>query len=238
MSGFETQEKTREETQEKAQESRPWSGVYDALGLTWQTAPAVGDETLSHLVRAHAERFGAREALVYLGGGITYRQLDRMADRMAHLLMSLGLEAGDTLGVQLPNTPQYVVAWIAAARLGVVATSVSPLLRPQELAGQLDDAKVKVLLSFAPLFDPIVRPVAAERPALEHVLVSGPVDMVPGAPAHEIDATLGAVKVRGLAAALAEQPVTPVPDRGSADAVLYVQYTGGTTGRPKGAQLT
>lgn len=218
--------------------ARPWLSTYEALGLRWDAAPEIGDETISRWVRRHAEQFGDREALVYLGGGITYRALDRMADRFAHLLWSLGLEAGATLGIQLPNTPQYVAAWLAAARLGVVTTSVSPLLRPAELAEQLDDAKVEVLLTFAPLFDAMVRPVVAERPALEHVLVSGATDLVAGAPTHTVDETLGAVRVQGLAAALADRPDTPVPDVGRSDAVLYVQYTGGTTGKPKGAELT
>lgn len=215
-----------------------WQPVYDELGLVWDQTPDVPDKTLSHYVREFAEQHGDRAALVFGGFPIPYAELDRRTDQLAHLLRSLGMERGDVLGVHLPNLPQYVVAFAAAARLGVVVTSLSPMLRPPELAFQIDDAQVSVLLTMAPLLA-AVQPIGADRPRLTHVLVAGPTDLVPPAPTFTDDgAPLGSVQVRALQPMLDAQPETPVPDDASIHDVLYLQYTGGTTGSPKGAQLS
>ena len=106
-------------------DNRPWLSTYASLGYDWHTLPALPEKTLSDYVRDHGQQFPDREALVFLGKAITYRQLDQLADRMAALFASRGAKAGDVLGLQMPNTPQYVVAFIAAARLGMVTTSIS-----------------------------------------------------------------------------------------------------------------
>ena len=215
----------------------PWLGVYEELGLDWASLPEVPAKTLSHYVRDHARQFPDRDAIVFGGRGTTYRELDGLADRMAQGLVELGLSKGDVLAVHMPNLPQYVVAFVAAARLGVVITSLSPLLRPPELAHQLDDAGAVAVLTLAPLF-PAIEPIAGDRPTLRRVIVSGPTDLIPGAPDHTSPTvSLGAASVHDFAAIL--RPTEgPIPDAASLDDVLYLQYTGGTTGRPKGAQLS
>lgn len=222
-----------------AMTTHPWSSTYEKLGLDWSVIPSIPEYTLSGYIRAHAEAFPEREAIVYLGAAIDYAQLDRLADRFAAWLRDRGCRRGDVLGIHLPNTPQYVVAFVAAARLGMVVSSISPLLKPAEIRFQARDAGIKALLTLAPLFDAAVAPVLAEIPTLAHVLVSGPLDMAPGQSPLSVEVRrVGEVEVHPLASALEHPCPEPVPESGDFEQVLYLQYTGGTTGSPKGAKLS
>ncbi|EKF73555.1 AMP-dependent synthetase and ligase [Alcanivorax hongdengensis A-11-3] len=216
-------------------DNRPWLQTYKELGCDWQALPDLPDSTLSDYIRQHAETFPEREALVFLGQAISYAELNRLADRLAGLLLDLGCRPGDVLGVQLPNTPQYVVAFIAAARLGMVTTSISPLMTTVELTHQANDARVKVMLTLAPFWQGVIQPAADNIDTLSAVLVSSPTELA-GAPLPPVDEKHGKVRVLSLLDHLSETPLVPlnVP----LDDVLYLQYTGGTTGLPKGAQLT
>lgn len=219
--------------------TRPWIAVYKELGLSWDRVPEVPAKTLSHYVREHAGQFREREALVFAGCGMSYETLDQQADRLAHALQSLGLMKGDVLGVHLPNVPQYVVAFVAAARLGVKLTSLSPLLRPAELGYQMDDAQVGVLLTFAPLLAQTGQ-ACVGRSSLRAVIVTGPMDMLEGGSGSCLE-TLevpGVVTAHTFQELMAAQPNTAVPDAALVSDVLYLQYTGGTTGKPKGAELS
>jgi long-chain acyl-CoA synthetase len=219
--------------------THPWLRVYAELGLDWSVLPDIPAYGLSGYIRAHANTFPDREALVYLGSAISYRELDQLADRFASLLLSQGCRRGDVLGIHLPNTPQYVVAFVAAARLGVVVTSISPLLTAPEIRHQACDARVKVILTLTQLFQATIKSAVDGIPSLTHVIVSGPQDLVPGAEAVSVsDGLLGQVELCAMKSALDSQPDTPVAEAGDVDQVLYLQYTGGTTGLPKGAKLS
>ncbi len=218
------------------QENRPWLSTYESLGKDWYTLPELPEKTLSDYVRGYAAQFPDREALVFLGQAITYKQLDELADRMAALFAEQGAGEGDVLGMQLPNTPQYVIGFIAAARLGMVTTSISPLMTPPEITHQANDAKVKILMTLVPFWQTSVQPVLGKVPTLSTVIVSGPMDIMTGQ-GEAIDATVEGVQGISLHDHL---PATaePVDTRVDMDKVLYLQYTGGTTGLPKGAKLT
>jgi len=218
------------------QENRPWLSTYESLGKDWYTLPELPEKTLSDYVRGYASQFPDREALVFLGQAITYKQLDELADRMAALFAAQGAGEGDVLGMQLPNTPQYVIGFIAAARLGMVTTSISPLMTPPEITHQANDAKVKILMTLVPFWQTSVQPVLGKVPTLSTVIVSGPMDIMTGQ-GEAIDATVEGVQGISLHDHL---PATaePVDTRVDMDKVLYLQYTGGTTGLPKGAKLT
>lgn len=219
---------------------RPWLSTYAALGKSWHDLPELPPYTLSDYIREHARRFGAREALVFLGRGTSYAELDQLADRFANALTALGMQRGDVLACHLPNVPQYVVALVAAARIGVVTTSISPLMAPGEIIQQANDAKVKVLLTLDALFANAIEPLAGHVSTLETVLVSSATELVSGAPkAKPTRTSLGNARVLGLSDVLEQASGTaPLPVQVPMTDVLYLMYTGGTTGLPKGAQLT
>ncbi|WP_202560497.1 AMP-binding protein [Alcanivorax sp. DP30] len=217
-------------------DNRPWLSTYDSLGKDWHTLPELPEKTLSDYVRDYASQFPDREALVFLGQGITYKQLDALADRMAALFAKQGAVEGDVLGMQLPNTPQYVIGFIAAARLGMVTTSISPLMTPPEITHQANDAKVKILLTLMPFWQTSVQPVLGKVPTLSTVIVSGPMDIMTGQ-GEALDETVAGVTGISLHDHLPETTAA-VNTKVDMDKVLYLQYTGGTTGLPKGARLT
>ena len=218
------------------QESRPWLSTYESLGKDWYTLPELPEKTLSDYVRGYATEFPDREALVFLGQALTYKQLDTLADRMAALFAEQGATEGDVLGIQLPNTPQYVIAFIAAARLGMVTTSISPLMTPPEITQQANDAKVKILMTLMPFWQTSVQPVLGKVPTLTTVIVSGPMDIMSGQ-GEALDTEVEGIKGISLHDHMPETAAA-VNTKVDMDKVLYLQYTGGTTGLPKGAKLS
>jgi len=220
-------------------QQRPWLSTYAELGQQWEQIPPLPEKTLSDYVRDHGARYGDRIALAYLGVSITYRQLDQLVDRLANGLQAQGIGPGSVMAIQLPNVPQYVVAMTAAARLGVVLTSLSPLLTPREAIAQCEDAQVNVLLTLDALYEAMGEKLAEAVPTLKLILVSTATELMPNLPkATPNPVGVERVRVQGLDALLQAASVEPVRVPVSIDKILYLQYTGGTTGKAKGAQLT
>lgn len=225
---------------------RPWYKVYRELGVT-PAAPTIPERNLADFVEDHVRVRPNASAFEYLGLTITWKQFDAWGNRFANVLTSLGMRKGDVLGIHLPNTPQYVFALLGAAKAGVIVSGVSPLLTPPEITHQVNDAQIKVLVTLDQLYK-AVQPVGGDTPTLQHVLVTGPIDFLPGwkkwlaytlkkVPKVDI-VPMTDTKVhdgsRLLSSASAERIYTPI----GFDDTLYIQYTGGTTGNPKGAELT
>lgn len=204
--------------------------------------------TLAQQIEQHQSRFAGHPAAEYLGVTLSYRELNRMADRLANLLRSLGLGQNDVLGIHLPNTPQYLVALVAASKLGAVISGVSPLLTPSEIVHQVNDANIKVLFTLDQLFNAAVAPIDGQVPGLAAVLVTGPIDVLPGwkkTLAYALKKVprvackpMGSVRVIDYWGAQRTAASTPVRTQVAPDATIMIQYTGGTTGKPKGAELT
>lgn len=219
--------------------NRPWLSTYAELGLDWHAVPEVPAKSFADYVEEHARERGEREALVYLGKAIAYAELDALSNRLANALAGLGCKAGDVLGVHLPNTPQYVVAFLAASKLGMVVSSISPLLTPPEVVHQANDARIDVLITFEALFAPVAARVAPQVATLKHVIVSGATDLVPGAPRGSAPSEPAlAIPVHAFSALLEGASEARVGSAFDPEAVVLLQYTGGTTGKSKGAELT
>ena len=219
--------------------TRPWLATYEALEQDWNRIPELPEKTLSDYVRDNAREYGERAALVYFSVRFSYALLDLQADQLANVLKANGCGAGDVIAIQLPNAPQYVVAMVAAARLGMVVTSVSPLLTPPEVIAQGIDASVKVMLTLDALWGAMGEKLAQAIPSLRLAIISTMTEMLPDAPNAVVTSPqVSDVKVIGLGDALLSASSERVQVPVSLDRVLYLQYTGGTTGKAKGAQLT
>ena len=220
-------------------QQRPWLATYAELGQDWNTLPELPEKTLSDYVRDHAANYAERVALSYLGQDFSYREINRLSDQLANALWEQGFRPGDVMAVQLPNTPQYVVALIAAARMGMVITSVSPLLTPREAIAQCIDAEVKVLLTLDAISEAMAEKLAEGVPSLRLILVSTATEMMAGMPKASPTATkVLHVSSRGFDHFIQNVAGDPFEHPVSIDKILYLQYTGGTTGKAKGAQLT
>ena len=225
----------------------PWLPIYAALKIPTATLPPA-TTSLADRVALHARQRPYHPAMEYLGVTLSYGELELWANRMAAVFREHGIVRGDVIGVHLPNTPQYLIALVAAAKLGAVISGVSPLLTPGEMAHQVNDAGIKLLLTLDQLYNTAVAPMAGQVPGLKAVLVTGPIDFLPRwkqglakllkkIPVVTPKAMAG-VRVAALQPLLRRAPTTPIHCTLQAEDVIYIQYTGGTTGKPKGAVQT
>ena len=227
--------------------TRPWYSTYQALDIEGELA-AIEPRSAADWVAAHARNIGDNDALIFLGHRITYKQLDDYGNRFANMLKELGCKKGDVVGICLPNSPQWAVAVVGTLKLGCVVSGLSPLMAPPEIIHQVNDAKVKVLLTLDQLFNDTVVPIDGKVPGLKAVVITSPLDMLPAndpqvaellklIPAVELSPMKSAPVVL-LSEALRTASPEAVATRFDPDDTIYIQYTGGTTGQPKGAQLT
>jgi long-chain acyl-CoA synthetase len=146
---------------------------------------------------------------------VSYRQLAEASERVAGLLTTHGVVRGDRVAVMLPNVPEFAFVYYGVLRVGGVVVPMNPLLKTREIAYYLSDSDARVIFAW---------PAAA--------------DEVATALAETADATMIVVEPDSFASTLRDQDaVVPVVDR-AADDTAVVLYTSGTTGKPKGAELT
>lgn len=184
----------------------------------------------------------------YLGTTLTHRDLYNHANRMAQALKSLGLGKGDVVGVCLPNTPQYLITVLGALKAGCAVSGVSPLMSPHEMSYQLNDCGAKAFIILDLLFESTFAGIADKVPGLKTVIPTGLIDMLPGfkqvlarllkkVPTGRITPLSGKDLIpfkQILKRYSSESPGVSI----SLDDPCFYQYTGGTTGLPKGAVLT
>ncbi len=114
-----------------------WKASWDK-GLK-DLKPEEYDTTFNSLLKATFDRFPDKPALIYLGKKITFKELDNYSDQFANLLMEHRFKKGDIVGINLPNTPQYVIAVAGTLKAGCILSGVSPLLSESQLEYQLND---------------------------------------------------------------------------------------------------
>lgn len=222
---------------------QPWTKFYLAWPDFTQKVRGLAD-----FIEEHAKARPQAPAAEYLGVTLSYGELNRDANRLANALRQRGLQRGETIGLHLPNTPQYLLGLIAASKLGCPVTGVSPLLTTPEIEHQLKDAEVRFLISLGQLYTAAVAPADGRLALLRGVLVASPLEFLP-AWKQQLAYLLRKLPRPNW------QPMVHTPTeafmpvlRGAADTrvhtevaedeTVFIQYTGGTTGKPKGAELS
>ncbi|RZB15480.1 acyl-CoA synthetase [Streptomyces sp. F001] len=193
----------------------------------------LGEISLPEHVAHWAVRCPDRPAIVFEERTVTYRELDDLIRRVAGWLDSVGVTAGDRVAVHLSNSPQFIVVMLAILRLGAVHVPVNPMFRSTELAYELDDSGAEVVVTFDTLL-PLLESVRRQT-AVREVLVTSPTEMS-GAPGQSRPAVPEGASVHRWAQAVAHDPVDGPPT--DLDALAALNYTGGTTGLPKGCMHT
>ncbi|WP_298403058.1 long-chain fatty acid--CoA ligase [Janthinobacterium sp.] len=202
--------------------------------------------SVTHLLEESFQKYADRNAFVCMDKFITYRELDQLSRQMGAWLQSKGLQRGARVAIMLPNVLQYPVAMAAILRAGYTVVNVNPLYTPRELQHQLIDSgseAIIVLENFATTVEQVL-----PHTQVKHVIVASMGDLLGGlkgtivnfvvrkikkmVPAFSLPGAISFNKMLAEGARLTLQPVQQ-----GHDDIVFLQYTGGTTGVSKGAML-
>jgi long-chain acyl-CoA synthetase len=211
----------------------PWLKIHEELGVR---APPFDDRPLAAHLEEHAEQRPHSVALQFCEREISYAELNQHVNRLANVLVELGVHKDDVVGLHMPNIPQYCIALGAISKIGCAGSGVSPLLAPGELAYQIQNANISVLISLDLLEGAVSGAGDRLPPCLRHV-VQASVDGFLGGEARERASLAGRESHDYLQLVNSASEEFKQRDVHWNDTYM-IQYTGGTTGRPKGAMLS
>ncbi|MEM2214814.1 MAG: long-chain fatty acid--CoA ligase [Candidatus Nezhaarchaeales archaeon] len=184
----------------------------------------IPERPLHDVIDEACQKYQDRTAIVFYGAKISYKQLGYLIRCFATSLANIGVKKGDVVAIYAPNCPQFAIAYYGAMMAGATVTALSPLFVPREVEFQLNDSDSKYLVTV----DVLYKNFAAVRKntKIEKVIV----------------ASLLGEKIEGdfidFNAMLKVQPNPPKIEWDVKEDIAVLQYTGGTTGLPKGCMLT
>ncbi|WP_219115029.1 long-chain-fatty-acid--CoA ligase [Janthinobacterium sp. UMAB-56] len=202
--------------------------------------------SVTHLLEESFQKYADRNAFVCMDKFLTYRELDQLSQQMGAWLQSKGLQPGARVAIMLPNVLQYPVAMAAILRAGYTVVNVNPLYTPRELQHQLIDSgsvAIIVLENFATTVEQVL-----PHTQVKHVIVATMGDLLGGLKGTIVNFVVrkikkmvpafslpGAISFNKMLAEGSRLTLTPVQQ--GHDDIVFLQYTGGTTGVSKGAML-
>jgi long-chain acyl-CoA synthetase len=219
---------------------RPWFKHYDK-GVPYHIDyPEI---PLFELLEESARKYPTAPCTIFKGAVITYKEMSELTDRLAGALADLGVKQGDRVGIFMPNTPQFVIAYFGILKAGGVVVATNPLYTPREIEHQVKDAGIEVMIVMSNFYNTIKK-VQPNTP-IKKVIVTNLKETLP--PVLRLLFTLAKEKKGGFRVQLqegdywfqdllAKYPPSSRPKIDiTADDVALFQYSGGTTGISKGA---
>jgi long-chain acyl-CoA synthetase len=203
---------------------RPWLEVYEKGRVEPETR--IFEGSLYELFSRAVEKHRGKIALSFYGTTFEFGRLQALVEKMAASLAARGVEKGDRVALMLPNCPQYVVSFFATVRLGAIVTQINPMYVEREIGHILNDSGAETIVAHADVYERVKAILPDTN--LKTVVVDF------GSEPEALDAGH-----RSFGDFLATD-VEPAPEVyiDPAEDVAALQYTGGTTGKSKGAMLT
>ena len=220
---------------------RPWLAHYDK-GVP-QTVE-IPEAPLFYFLQEAARKYPDRACTIFKGAVISYREMEALTNHMAAALVEIGVKKDDRVGIFMPNVPQFIIAYFGILKAGGVVVAVNPTYPPDEVLTPVNDANIEIMFTLSRFYKTLKA--VRERSKLKRIIVSNIKEALP--PFTSLLFTLLKEKKEGhYVEALDERDlwmkdllkkhenspkpkVEVVPD----DTALF-QYSGGTTGVPKGA---
>ena len=221
-------------------DDRPWLRCYDEGVPHHIDYPNV---PLFYFLEEAARKYPNTPCTIFKGAKISYREMNELTDRLAAGLASLGVKKGDRVGIFMPNTPQFVLAYFAILKIGAVVVATNPLYTPREIEHQVNDAGIEVMIVMSNFYKLIkeVQP----KTRIKTLIVTNLKETLPSVLAFLFSLTKE--KKGGFRVQLGEGDVwmqdmiarhkpedRPKVEVSPDDNALF-QYSGGTTGISKGA---
>ena len=205
---------------------QPWLRKYDPGVPQHLEYPAV---PVFELLAQSARRYPHQVCTIYQGKKMTFRELDQLTNRLAASLVSLGVAKGEPVGLLIGNTPQFVIAFMGVLKAGGIVVAINMLYKSREIVNQVNDAQVQLIFAISEHY-PAIKELQAGT-SIRKIIVVGPVKGIPLRSKPNLsagDAWLDDLLEQG------RKLESPHVDIQPEDTAIY-QYTGGTTGTPKGA---
>ncbi len=223
-------------------EEKPWFKFYPEGLPTSIDYPNI---SITEALKEVAEKYPNDIALIFEDFKLTYRELVELVDRFATALSDLGISKGDIVALFLPNIPQFAISYYGALEIGAIVTAVNPLFKEKELEYQLNNSEAKTIVALD-VFYPLIRKVK-NRTKLESIIITSIKEYLPA-----VKRVLGTLlkKIPSLKVPRDSDvyffqellkkypPNPPKVEINPKEDIAVLQYTGGTTGIPKGAILT
>jgi long-chain acyl-CoA synthetase len=221
-------------------EDHPWLKLYDD-GVPHQLEyPAV---PLYGLLEESARKYPESPCTINKGAVISYREMNALTDQLAAGIAALGVKKGDRVGIDMVNSPQFVLTFFALLKAGAVVVAINPLYKQQEIIHQVNDAGIEVMFVMSNVYKMIKA--AQPNTKIKKIVVTNIKDFFP--PVVALLFTLALEKKKGFRVELAEGDIwlkdliaqhkpteRPKVEVGPEDTAIF-QYSGGTTGTSKGA---
>ncbi|MFD2700427.1 long-chain fatty acid--CoA ligase [Paenibacillus shunpengii] len=223
---------------------KPWLPFYEA-----EVAPTCEypNQNLAAFLVTSAQKFPHRPAMYFMGKSISYKKLLMLSYQMANVLRGLGVKKGDRVAIMLPNCPQVVIAYYGTLLLGGVAVMTNPLYMERELAHQMKDSGAKIIITLDTFYSRVENTV--QETEIKHTIVTGVKDYLPlikkwlypikakkEGPLPVVSYNNQVHSFTKLINSAAADPILESVD--AKEELAQLQYTGGTTGVPKGVMLT
>lgn len=200
-----------------------------------------GEKPIFEYLRIHARHSPQKVAINYYGKEISYGELNLYTDRFAAFLSQNNVQRGDRIALFMQNCPQYVISQIGAHKAGVIVVPLNPMFKAWELEAELNDTRAKAIVCLDQIY-PVVEEVRSKT-SLQVIIVTSFRDFMTTSPIIPFHETMlepkksfpGTIELMDI---LNSQSRHLNPLRFSMEDVALLQFTGGTTGLPKGAMLT